>query len=111
MIDLNKINKKKFSLFIRYSIIGILSIALELTIRNLFLNFTLNSIITNIFPLIAGIIFAFINNVSFNFKIPRYYLNKSFIYFSLISVSSFSLQLIISKLLFLINLIMNSLDI
>lgn len=98
MIDLNKINKKKFSFFIRYSIIGILSIALELTIRNLFLNFTLNSIITNIFPLIAGIIFAFINNVSFNFKIPRYYLKKSFIYFSLISVSSFSLQLIISKL-------------
>lgn len=98
MIFLNKISKKKLGFLIRYSVIGILSISLELTIRNLFLNFTSNSIIINLFPLIVGIIFAFIGNISFNFKIPRYYLKKSFIYFFLISVSSFSIQFFISKL-------------
>tara|TARA_B110000003_G_C16646668_1_gene532382 strand:+ start:2774 stop:3814 length:1041 start_codon:yes stop_codon:yes gene_type:complete len=97
MITLNKLSKKKFSFFIRYSIIGIFSILLELTIRKFFLNFISNSIIVNLFPLIIGIIFAFISNISFNFKIPRYYLKKSFIYFSLISISSFFIQFLISK--------------
>ena len=49
--------------------------------------------------MIIGISFAFICNISFNFKIPRYYYKKSFIYFSIISISSFSFQYLLSKFL------------
>ncbi len=95
----NIINKRKLNFFIRYCIIGVLSIALELILRNLFLDINLNNSISTFFPLIIGITFAFICNISFNFNIPRYYYKKSFIYFSVISISSFSFQYMLSKFL------------
>ena len=100
----NKLNKRKLNFFIRYCIIGVFSIAFELLIRKLFLNFNLNNLISTFFPLLIGISFAFICNISFNFKIPRYYYKKSFIYFSIISISSFSFQYLLSKFLIFENL-------
>ena len=98
MVLFKKLNRRKLNFFIRYCIIGVLSISLELTLRQLLLNINTNALIITLFPLIIGIIFAFICNISFNFKIPRYYHKKSFLYFSLISISSFTFQFILSKI-------------
>ena len=95
----NKLNKRKLNFFVRYCVIGFFSIALELLIRKLFLNFNVNNTVSTLFPLLVGIGFAFVCNISFNFKIPRYYYKKSFIYFSIISISSFSFQFLLSKFL------------
>ena len=92
-------NKRKTFFFFRYCIIGFLSICIELILRKILLNFNLNEIIPFLVPLIIGILFAFIANITFNFKIPRYYYKKSFIYFSVISISSFSVQYLMSKIL------------
>ena len=98
MTNLIKINRRKLNFFIRYCFIGVLSISLELLLRKLLISFNLNIIIISLFPLISGIIFAFIFNVNFNFKIPRYYYKKSFYFFFLISISSFTLQLLLSRI-------------
>jgi pentose-5-phosphate-3-epimerase/putative flippase GtrA len=99
-----KLNKKKAIFFLRYCIIGFISIFIELVIRKLLLNFNSPQIISSIFPLIIGISFAFTANISFNFKIPRYYYNRSFIYFSIISISSFVIQYFLSKIFIFENL-------
>ena len=52
----------------------------------------------------VGISFAFICNITFNFKIPRYYYKKSFFYFTFISISSFSFQYLLSKIILFQNL-------
>ena len=98
MSVLSNLNKKKILFFFRYCLIGFLSICIELLLRKFLLGLNSGKIISLILPLIIGVIFAFIANISFNFKIPRYYYNKSFIYFSLISISSFSVQYFLSKL-------------
>ena len=99
-----KLNKKKAIFFLRYCLIGFLSILIELVIRKFLLSFNLSQIITSIFPLIVGITFAFVANITFNFKIPRYYYNKSFVYFSAISISSFTIQYLLSKIFTFQNL-------
>ena len=99
-----KINKKKAIFFLRYCIIGLISIFIELVIRKLLLSFNTPQVISFIFPLIIGISFAFIANTTFNFKIPRYYYNKSFIYFSIISTSSFAIQYLLSRVFIFQNL-------
>ena len=98
MTNLKKINRRKVHLFIRYCFIGILSISLELLLRKLLITYSFNILMYTLFPLTTGIIFAFICNVSFNFKIPRYYYKKSFIYFFVISISSFALQFVLSEI-------------
>ncbi len=97
MLQLQKISSRKFNFFVKYCIIGLLSISLELLLRKIFLQINSPKIITAIIPLIIGITFAFICNVNFNFKIPRYYYKKSFTYFSIISISSFTFQYFLSK--------------
>ena len=104
MLVTKKLNKKKIIFFLRYCVIGFLSIFIELTIRKLLLSFNSSQIISSIFPLIIGITFAFVTNITFNFKIPRYYYNKSFIYFSVISISSFTTQYLLSKIFIFQNL-------
>ena len=99
-----KINKKKAIFFLRYCIIGLISIFIELVIRKLLLSFNSQQVISSIFPLIIGILFAFIANITFNFKIPKYYYNKSFIYFSIISTSSFVIQYLLSRVFIFQNL-------
>ena len=84
MFLLEKLTQKKINFFIRYCVIGFLSIAIELLIRNFLLSINVNAAISLFLPLVIGITFAFISNVTFNFRIPRYYYKKSFIYFSII---------------------------
>ncbi len=97
MFRIQKINIRKLNFFIRYCIIGFLSISLELILRKFFIQINLPNILITIIPLIIGIIFAFVCNVTFNFKIPRYYYKKSFLYFTTISISSFTFQYLLSK--------------
>ena len=104
MLLSNKLNKKKAIFFLRYCIIGFISILIELVIRKLLLSLNSPLIISSILPLIIGISFAFTANISFNFKIPRYYYNKSFIYFSIISTTSFVIQHLLSKVFIFQNL-------
>ena len=99
-----KLNKKKAIFFLRYCIIGFISILIELVIRKLLLSINSPLIISSVLPLIIGISFAFTANISFNFKIPRYYYNKSFIYFSIISTTSFVIQHLLSKVFIFQNL-------
>ncbi len=95
---LKNFNKRKTIFFFRYCIIGFISICIELIIRKFLLNFNLNEIISLLFPLFIGILFAFVTNIKLNFKIPRYYYKKSFIYFSVISITSFTVQYLMSKI-------------
>lgn len=98
MLNLKSINTRRNKLFIKYCFIGVLSIVIELIIRSFFIHLGFNQISTLILPLIIGIFFAFICNIKLNFNIPRYYYYKSFFYFSLISLSSFMIQFILSKI-------------
>ena len=90
-------NQRKKKYFFRYVVIGASSIFIELLFRKFLLIFTLSELIYMIVPLLIGIVYAFIMNIIFNFKIPRYYYIKSFIYFSVISISSFITQHYLSK--------------
>ena len=98
MIKLDSIITRKNKFFFKYCLIGASSILIELIIRNYFLYLNFNKIFILILPLLIGITFAFICNIKFNFNVPRYYYTKSFIYFTLISLSSFSLQHFLSNL-------------
>ncbi len=104
MFLLEKLTQKKINFFIRYCVIGFLSIAIELLIRKFLLSINVNAAISLFLPLVIGITFAFISNVTFNFRIPRYYYKKSFIYFSIISISSFTFQYLLSKFFIFQNL-------
>ena len=97
MLLLNKLNQKKLNFFIRYCLIGFVSISIELLLRKLLLEINSKIFFFSFVPLFVGIIFAFICNVTFNFKIPRYYYKRSFFYFSIISISSFTFQYFLSK--------------
>ena len=99
----NRAKKKKLIFFIRYCFIGIISISLELLLRKILLIFNFNNILATILPLVVGISFAFIFNIKFNFNIPRYYYRKSFFYFSIISISSFTFQFLLSKIIIFQN--------
>ena len=82
MFSLNKLNKKKVIFFLKYCVIGFLSICLELLLRNFLIEIKLNQLFILVIPLGVGIIFAFISNITFNFNIPRYYYKKSFFTFA-----------------------------
>lgn len=92
--------KNKFFFLARYVIIGILSVSLELSLRKLLISNNINYIVSSILPLFIGIGFAFILNIKLNFDIPRYYYKRSFVFFFVISISSFLLQSFISKFIF-----------
>ena len=104
MVNFKILNSRQNKLFLKYCIIGVLSIFIELIIRKLLIIFNFNVYLTLVLPLIIGIFFAFICNVKFNFNIPRYYFKYSFIYFSIISLSSFTIQFILSKIIIFQNL-------
>ncbi len=104
MLNLKILNSRQNKLFLKYCLIGILSIIIELIIRNSFIFFEFNRISVVILPLLIGIFFAFICNIKLNFNIPRYYYTKSFFYFTIISLSSFSLQYLLSNFFVLENL-------
>ena len=99
MLNLKLVNTRQNKLFIKYCFIGVLSIIIELILRSLFIYLNFIEILILILPLFIGIFFAFICNIKLNFNIPRYYYYKSFFYFSLISLSSFTIQFILSKII------------
>ena len=98
MFSFEKLKLRKLNYFIRYCFIGFFSIVLELVLRNFLIELNFNNAGSIFLPLMLGISFAFICNVSFNFKIPRYYYKKSFFYFTTISISSFTFQYFLSKI-------------
>ena len=98
MFNFKILNSRQNKLFFKYCIIGVLSIFIELALRKFFLSFNINFFFTSVLPLSVGIFFAFICNVKFNFNIPRYYYKNSFIYFTIISLSSFTIQFLLSNL-------------
>ncbi len=94
--------KKKH--LIIYTIIGFLSLVLELYIRKLLNNYiTSNPYLLHI-SLIFGILFAFYFNIKFNFNVPKIYLKKSLVYFFLISTCSYLFQYFIKNQIELRNL-------
>ena len=104
MFNLKIIDSRQNKLFLKYCIIGVLSIVIELILRKFFILLSFNQYTISFLPLLVGILFAFFCNITFNFNIPRYYYKYSFIYFTLISFSSFSIQYFLSKLISLDNL-------
>ncbi len=86
----------KYIFFIRYVIIGLLSIILELFVYNFFLYFDLYHFLLTPISLLLGILFAFYFNIKFNFKISRSKQLRALIYFFLISIISWTVQFIIS---------------
>ncbi len=103
MFFFEKLKLRKINYFIRYCLIGFFSIVLELLLRNFLIGLNFTGVSSIFLPLMVGICFAFICNVSLNFKIPRYYYKKSFFYFTLISISSFTFQYLLSKIIFFQN--------
>jgi len=103
MFNFKILNSRQNKLFFKYCIIGVLSIFIELALRKFFLSFNINFFFTSVLPLSVGIFFAFICNVKFNFNIPRYYYKNSFIYFTIISLSSFTIQFLLSKIILFQN--------
>ena len=63
-----------------YIIIGFLSLVLEQFVIR-FLNEISENIFTNLIGFTSGVVFAFILNAKFNFKVPRNRLVKSMFYF------------------------------
>ena len=104
MFQIQNTNNRKLIFFFKYCIIGVLSITLELLLRKFFLEVNSAKTISTLIPLFFGISFAFVCNISFNFKIPRYYYKKSFFYFVTISISSFTVQYFLSKFILFENL-------
>jgi len=93
--------KKKFLIF--YTLIGITSIIIELSLRSILIKLDYYDFIYNYIPLIIGIFFAFIMNVKINFFVPKVFLKKSLIYFVIISLLSFIVQKILQNSEFLID--------
>ena len=90
---LNLIYRYKF-IFI-YTIIGILSILLELLVRYNLMKIGFPVLISSILSIIAGILFAFYANIKINFKVPKLKIKRALIYFTSISLLSASIQYLI----------------
>lgn len=75
-----------------YIIIGFFSLMLEQFIIQVLNSYIKDSFMINFFGFLSGVLFAFIFNAKFNFRIPRNRLLKSLIYFFLISLLSLIVQ-------------------
>ncbi len=71
-----------------YIVIGVLSILLELVVRRQLELLGVNLYFTTALSLAVGIVFAFLGNVYFNFRIPPPRRNRAFFYFVSISLLS-----------------------
>ena len=77
---------------IKYTIIGIASIALELLIRAFLIESNFGQNNAEALSLCASILFAFYFNYKFNFDIPKRKLIRALVYFIFISIFSYILQ-------------------
>lgn len=84
----------KYRFFIGYVLIGIFSIIIELLSLNLLKFISNNTFSTTFISVIIGIAIAFWLNVNYNFKISKAKRNRSLIYFFIISLSSYLIQII-----------------
>lgn len=84
-----------------YAIFGLASILFELFTRYLFLYFSEINFVNTFFPLMLGIFLAFFLNIKFNFYLKKSAIKKALIFFSCISLFSFSIQKLIANLNFL----------
>jgi pentose-5-phosphate-3-epimerase/putative flippase GtrA len=94
---LKKINflfyRYRFLLF--YILFGFISLIVELIISKFLVYYNLNYLFATIIGFIIGLIAAFFLNVRYNFHITYAKRKKALLYFSLISLISFSIQLIL----------------
>lgn len=83
----------KYKFLYKYIYIGFFSVVIELIVLNYLVNnYKLNFLISDLIGLTVGIIFAFILNFYLNFKLNLSYLRKTFLFFMMISVFSWSIQ-------------------
>lgn len=71
-----------------YLVFGVLSLVLEFFIRAYLINLGLDHILSTLFAIFCGILFAFWVNVKFNFKIPKSRKIRAMVYFVIISCIS-----------------------
>ena len=75
-----------------YVIIGFSSLIIELFLQTRLIDFGINVYFSSIVSILIGIVFAFVGNILFNFKIPYKKRNQAFKYFVLISLFSIFIQ-------------------
>ena len=82
----------KYRFFVSYVLIGVLSLIIEFIVLNFFNSFQNNQILNSFLSVIIGILFSFWCNVRYNFKISKSKRNRSLIYFLIISLFSYLIQ-------------------
>ena len=89
-----KIRKKlyRYRFLCRYIVIGFFSIVLELALLRVLHLYT-PALMAQCLAVMTGILFAFIVNVKFNFKVPEAKRSSAFLWFAAISCGSYFLNL------------------
>lgn len=80
-----------------YIVIGVMSILLETSLRSKLLSLNIPNEVATSFGVVLGIAFAAFANIRFNFRIPKHRRNRALFYFTVISLGSGLVQLIISR--------------
>ena len=75
-----------------YIIIGFSAVMIELFLQARLVEFGIDIYISSIISILIGIIFCFVGNIFFNFKIPSKKRNQAFKYFVMISLFSIFIQ-------------------
>ena len=89
----------RFRFLALYLFFGVLSLLLEFLIRNILISNGLDMILSSIFAVFFGILFAFWTNYKFNFKIPPSSIKQALSYFIIISCFSGIIQWSFIKIL------------
>lgn len=87
-----------------YIVIGIFSILCELFLRKVLIVFLGDNYFVNLISLFFGIGIAFYLNFFFNFKIPRLYFFYSLLFFFIISITSYLIQIFLKDIIENINI-------
>ena len=78
---------------------GLISLLLEFFIRTYLIGMDFEQILSTLFAVACGILFAFWTNVKFNFKIPRLRRNRALVYFIIIACFSGFIQWFLKSLI------------
>jgi len=84
----------RYKFLILYTIFGFISLTAELLLIRAIQSFDVSYSISAIFGFLAGLIIAFILNIRFNFHVAHTKWVKALLYFTSISLISFSIQII-----------------
>ena len=88
----HKILLYKYRFFFGYVVIGVFSLLIELILLNTLNGFFKNQLLNSFLSVIIGIFISFWCNVRYNFKISKSKRNRSLIYFLIISLFSYLIQ-------------------